>query len=156
MSSGPKPIKVSFSFYPADMTALKVRNTELKKKGVTVRAGTFLRALIYFTSAVEMHAHALLLNAAYEKKDGPREAENVTGHPTLDLPPDQVRKLDEVVADLHKVGVTATRAFVVRAILRALRNGGAIASDVQAFLEKFPPKARGWQVAGTWKAKPRD
>ncbi len=156
MNSGPKSIKVCFSFYPEDMTALKARNAELKRAGVKVRAGTFLRALIYFTSSLEMHAHALLLNAAYEKKGGPREVGNVTGRPTLDLPRDQVKKLDGVVAGLHDAGVTATRAFVVRAILRALRDGETIASDVQAFLEKFPPKARGWQVAGTWKSKQHD
>ncbi len=153
MNSGAKPIKVSFSFYAEDMTALKARNAELKRAGAEVRAGTFLRALIYLTSPVEMQAHALLLHAAYEKKDGPRESGNITGHPTLDLPRDQVRKLDAVVVALADAGVIATRAFVVRAILRALRNGGAIGSEVQAFLDKFPPKARGWQVAGTWKAK---
>jgi hypothetical protein len=155
MNSDTKPIKVGFSFYPADMTALKDRNAELKKTGVKVRAGTFLRALIYVTSPLEMHAHALLLAAAYERKAGPREDENVTGHPTVDLPKDQVKKLDNVVDGLHDAGVTATRAFVVRAILRALRDGGAFAPEVQKFLTDFPPKPRGWQVAGTWKAKKR-
>lgn len=155
MSSGDKPVKVSFSFYPADMSAMTDRNKELKAAGVTVRAGTFLRALIYLTSPLEMHAHALLLAAAYEKKNGPREDDNVTGHPTVDLPKDQVKKLDDVVLALAKVGVIATRAFVVRAILRSLKDGAAIAADVRDFLEKFPPKPRGWQVAGTWKAKKR-
>jgi hypothetical protein len=153
VNSDTKPIKVGFSFYPADMTALKDRTAELKKAGVKVRAGTFLRALIYLTTPVEMHAHALLLASAYAKKDGPREADNVTGHPTVDLPKDQVRKLDDVVDGLHDAGVTATRAFVVRAVLRSLRDGGSIAPDVRQFLENFPPKPRGWQVAGTWKAK---
>lgn len=155
MDSADKPIKVSFSFYPADMTALAGRNEELKLAGVTVRAGTFLRALIYLTSPLEMHAHALLLAAAYEKKGGPRESDNVSGHPSVDLPKDQVKKLDDVVAGLDKVGVTATRAFVVRAVLRSLKDGGAIASDVREFLEKFPPRPRGWQVAGTWRANKR-
>lgn len=155
MNSDMKPIKVGFSFYPADMVALKDRTAELKEAGVKVRAGTLLRALIYLTTPVEMHAHALLLFVAQAKKGGPRETDNVTGHPTVDLPKDQVRKLDEVVDGLHDAGVTATRAFVVRAVLRSLRDGGSIAAEVGRFLEEFPPKPRGWQVAGTWKARKR-
>lgn len=156
MNSDTEPIKVGFSFYPADMTALKDRTAEMKRAGVEVRAGTFLRALIYLTSPLEMHAHALLLAAAYDKKDGPRENDIITGHPTLDLPKDQVKKLDAVVDGLHDVGVTATRSFVVRAVLRSVRDGGSIAPDVRKFLEKFPLRPRGWQVAGTWKAKKHD
>lgn len=153
MNPDTQPIKVSFSFYPADMTALKERNAELKKAGVPLRAGTFLRALIYLSEPVELHANSLLLDAAQRKKAGPREDDNVVGHPTVDLPKDQVKKLDKAVERLFGEGVTATRAFVVRATLRALRDGGAIAPQVKKFLEDFPPRPRGWQVAGTWKAK---
>ena len=86
-----RPIKVSFSFYPADVTALAARVSELKKAGVMVRSATVLRALVYLTPTSEMFAHAVrlagaqaLLGAAYEKG-------SVTDHPTVDLPKEDIR-----------------------------------------------------------------
>jgi hypothetical protein len=92
---------------------------------------------------MEMFAHSVLLAGAYEQKDGPREADNITGHPTVDLPREHVKKLDDVVTELAAKGVTANRAFVVRAILRAARDGTALAPAVQKFLTDFPSKPRG-------------
>lgn len=48
-----RPIKVSFSFYSADVTALAARVSELKKAGVMVRSATVLRALVYLTTGVK-------------------------------------------------------------------------------------------------------
>ena len=45
-SEASAPIKVSFSFYPADMTALNHQTVELRRLGAAVRRGTVLRALI--------------------------------------------------------------------------------------------------------------
>ena len=59
-----RPIKVSFSFYSADVTALAARVSELKKAGVMVRSATVLRALVYLTTASEMFAHAVRLAGA--------------------------------------------------------------------------------------------
>ena len=56
-----RPIKVSFSFYPTDMTALASRVTDLKKAGLNVRSATVLRALIHITPPSEMVAHAVRL-----------------------------------------------------------------------------------------------
>ena len=56
-----RPIKNSFSFYAADMTALDERVEGLKKAGVNARSATVLRALIHLTSPAEMIAHAVRL-----------------------------------------------------------------------------------------------
>ena len=137
------PVKVSFSFYPSDMQALTGRMVALRRAGLPVRGGTVLRALIHLTSPVEMFAHSVLLARVYEQKDGPREDDNIAGHPTVDLPQEHVKKLDDVVTELAAKGVTANRAFVVRAILRAARDGAALAPAVKKFLADFPAKPRG-------------
>lgn len=140
----PAPIKVSFSFYPRDMEVMADRVAELGRTGVKVRDATLLRALIYNTSSAEMFAHAVLLAAAYARKGGPREEDCVAGRPTVDLPPEHVKKLDAVADELAKKEVIiANRAFVVRAILRASPPGQELASVVRDFLEKFPNKPRG-------------
>lgn len=140
----PAPIKVSFSFYPRDMTALADRVAELGRAGMKVREATLLRALIYSTSSAEMFAHAVLLAAAYARKGGPREEDCVAGRPTVDLPREHVNKLDAVADELaQKEVIIANRAFVVRAILRASPTGEELASVLRDFLKKFPYKPRG-------------
>jgi hypothetical protein len=144
MSSDPVPIKVSFTFYPADVEALNTCMVGLRRAGLPVRGGTVLRALIHLTSAPEMFAHAVLLAKSYEKKDGPRESDYVAGHPTVDLPPHLVKKLDDVVTELAAKMIPANRAFVVRALLRAAPEASALAPAVRKFLATFPPRPRGW------------
>src|SRR2546430_171287 len=119
MSGASQSVKVSFSFYPADVRALNARKAGLLKAGLPVRGGTVLRALIHLTPPADMFAHAVLMARAYEKKEGSREEDYIADHPTVDLPRDLVRKLDDVVAELAEKGIMGTRAFVVRAILRA-------------------------------------
>ena len=87
----------------------------LREAGVPVRGGTVLRALIHLASAEEMFAHAVLLAKAYKERDGSRETDYVAGHPTVDLPPDLVKKLDDMVTELADKMIPANRAFVVRA-----------------------------------------
>ena len=94
------PVKVSFSFYPADMAALNKQTVDLRRLGAAVRRGTVLRALIELTSETEMFAATVLLHRDYSAKAGPREADNVAGIPTVDLPPRLVTKLDRVVTEL--------------------------------------------------------
>jgi len=138
-----RPIKVSFSFYPADVTALADRVSELKKAGVKVRSATVLRALVYLTPAGEMFGHAVRLAGAQALEGTGREKGSVTDHPTVDLPKDDVRKLDGVVTNLAKARIIATRAFVVRAVLRAAPDGKTLAPSVRKFLADFPNKPRG-------------
>lgn len=137
------PVKVSFSLYPSDMTALNKRLVALRRAELPVRGGTVLRALIHLTPAVEMFAYSVLLSGAYQKKDGPREDDYIAGHPTVDLPKAHIDKLDNVVTDLAEKGITANRAFVVRAILRSAPEGAALAPAVKKFLEDFPARPRG-------------
>lgn len=144
MSGDRIPIKVSFTFYPADMRALNVCVVGLRGAGVPVRGGTVLRALIHLTSAEEMFAHAVLLAKAQKKKGGPREADYVAGHPTVDLPTDLVKKLDDVVTELAAKKIPASRAFIVRAILRAAPDAAELAPAVKRYLDDFPPRPRGW------------
>jgi hypothetical protein len=152
MNADATPVKVSFSFYPADVQALNERLVALRRAGLPVRGGTVLRALIYLTPPIEMFAHSVLLAETYKRKDGPREDDNIAGHPTVDLPKEHLKKLDSVVTELAAKGVTANRAFVVRGLLRAARDGTALAPAVKKFLTDFPAKPRGWAA---WKAKKR-
>jgi hypothetical protein len=144
VSDSSLPIKVSFSFYPADLRALNERKAGLMKAGLPVRGATVLRALIHLTPPPEMFAHAVLMAQAYKRKAGPREEDNVADHPTVDLPREHVRKLDEVVAELAEKGITANRAFVVRAILRAAPDSATLVPAVKKFLAEFPSRPRGW------------
>jgi hypothetical protein len=137
-------IKVSFTFYPADVEALNRCTVGLRRAGLPVRGGTVLRALIHLSSATELFAHAVLLAKAYERKGGPRETDNVAGHPTVDLPPDLVKKLDDVVIELATKRIPANRAFVVRAVLRATPDATTLAPAVRKYLAAFPPRPRGW------------
>lgn len=138
-----RPIKVSFSFYAADVTALADRVSQLQKAGVKVRSATVLRALVHLIPASEMFAQAVRLAGAQALAGAAGEKGSVTDHPTVDLPKDDIRKLDGVVAQLAKARIIATRAFVVRAILRAAPEGKALAPAVEKFLEDFPNKPRG-------------
>jgi len=144
VSTDPAPIKVSFTFYPADVRTLNACMVGLRRAGLPVRGGTVLRALIHLTSATELFAHAVLLAKSYEKRDGPREADYVAGHPTVDLPPDLVKKLDGVVTELADKEIPANRAFVVRALLRAAPDAETLAPAIRKYLAAFPPRPRGW------------
>ena len=144
MSTEPTSIKVSFTFYPADVQALNRCLVGLRRAGLPVRGGTVLRALIHLTSATEMFAHAVLLAKTYDRKDGPREADYVAAHPTVDLPPDLVKKLDDVVTELADKMIPANRAFVMRALLRAAPDAQTLAPAVRKYLAAFPPRPRGW------------
>ncbi|HRI81838.1 MAG TPA: hypothetical protein PLF88_05340 [Opitutaceae bacterium] len=140
----PALIKVSFSFYPQDMAVLTDRVASLSAAGLKVREATLLRALIHGISPPEMFAHAVLLAAANARKPGPREETYVAGRPTVDLPTDHVKKLDNVADELAQKEVfLANRAFVVRAILRASPSGKELAPLVREFLEAYPYKPRG-------------
>jgi len=144
MSTDLDPIKVSFTFYPADVQALNTCIVGLRRAGLAVRGGTVLRALIHLTSPTELFAHAVLLAKAYEKKEGPRETDYVAGHPTVDLPPDLVKKLDDVVTELVEKQIPANRAFVVRALLRAAPDAATLVPAIRKYLAAFPPRPRGW------------
>ena len=136
-------IKVSFSFYPADVRALNACVAGLCRAGLPVRGGTVVRALLHFTSVNEMFAHAVLLAKAYEKNAGPRETDYVAGHPTVDLPPHLVKKLDGVVTELAEKLIPANRAFVVRALLRTAPDAKNLAPAIKKYLAAFPPRPRG-------------
>lgn len=143
MSSDPSaPVKVSFSFYPADMAALNAQTVELRRLGAAVRRGTVIRALIELTSETEMFASAVLLHRDYLAKGGPREADNVAGIPTVDLPKRLIEKLDRVVTELAAKDIIANRAYIVRAVLRSAPKPEVWASAVKKFLKDFPRRPR--------------
>jgi hypothetical protein len=141
--SEPRPTKVSFSFYPSDTALLAALVSALKKAGVKVRSATVLRALIHLTTSGEMIAHAVRLAGGNALGTAAVDTENISDHPTVDLPKDDVKKLDGAVAHLARAKIIATRAYVVRAILRAAHGGKKLAPGVKKFLEEFPNKPRG-------------
>jgi hypothetical protein len=69
--------------------------------------------------------------------------ENVSDHPTVDLPKGDVEKLDAVIVQLARAKIVATRSYLVRAVLRAAPAGKNLAPAVTKFLEDFPNKPRG-------------
>ena len=142
------PVKVSFSFYPADMAELNRQTVELRRLGAAVRRGTVLRALIEITSETEMFAAAVLLHRDYAAKAGPREVDYVAGIPTVDLPPRLVEKLDGVVTELAAKDIGANRAYVVRAVLRAAPKPEDWVAAVKKYLQDYPRRPR------TVRAKP--
>jgi hypothetical protein len=144
MSTDRAPVKVSFSLYPTDAQALNACMIGLRKAGLSVRGGTVLRALIQLTSSTEMFAHAVLLAKAYDRKRGSREIDYVAGHPTVDLPRELVKKLDDVVTELAEKTISANRAFVLRALLRATPDLHTLVPAVRKYLAEFPPRPRGW------------
>lgn len=139
----PRPIKVSFSFYPTDTATLAKCVAELRKASVKVRSATVLRALIHITEPAEMVA--VVVRMAGEEALGSPAAkqETVSDHPTVDLPKADIEKLDAVIAQLARARIVATRAYAVRAILRAAPSGKALAPSVAKFLQDFPNKPRG-------------
>ena len=141
-SDASKPIKVSFSCYPADMSALNHQTVELRRLGAAVRRGTVLRALIELTSETEMFAATVLLHRDYTAKAGPREVDNLAGIPTVDLPHRLIEKLDRVVTELAAKEIFANRAYVVRAILRSAPKPDVWAPSVKKFLRDFPRRPR--------------
>jgi hypothetical protein len=138
-----RPIKVSFSFYPTDTALLAALVSALKKAGVKVRSATVLRALIHLTTPREMTAHTVRMAGGNALGSAAVNTENISDHPTVDLPKEDVKKLDGVVAHLARAKIIATRAYVVRAILRAAPNAKMLAPAMAKFLEDFPNKPRG-------------
>lgn len=138
-------VESSFPFYPADMTALENRLSELAVAGVSVRRGRLLRALVHATPEDELFGYARRLATLYREQEGPRESENVAGRPSFELPASDLAKLDRVKVRLVREGVWpgANRAFVVRALVRWAPSGIALAPVVRRFLEEFPNKPRG-------------
>jgi len=141
-----RPIKNSFSFYRADMAVLEALVTGLKEAGVKVREATVLRALIHLATPTEMITHAVRFAGDRALGITPPEEENVAGRPTVDLPDVDVKKLDDVLDHLAKAKLVATRAYVVRALLRAAPDGKTLAPAVEKFLVDFPNRPRGLAV----------
>jgi len=136
------PIKVSFSFYPADMAVLNHQTVNLRRLGAAVRRGTVLRALIEITTETEMFAATVLLHRDYQAKEGPRETDYVAGIPTVDIPPRLVEKLDRVVKELAAKNIGANRAYIVRAILRTAPKPDVWVAVVNKYLRDFPRRPR--------------
>jgi hypothetical protein len=138
-----RSIKVSFSFYPTDAVNLIAHVAALKRAGLEVRSATVLRALVHLTDPEEMVAAVVRMAGERALGKSPEDRETISAHPTVDLPRTDVAKLDAVVARLARAKIVATRAYVVRAVLRTAPTGGALAPAVAKFLENFPNKPRG-------------
>jgi hypothetical protein len=137
-------IKVSFSFYPADMAALNGQVAVLRKAGLKVRRATLLRALIHQASPLQLFSYAALLAEAQQQKTGPREDDYIADYPTVDLPRKDVEKLEGAVTELGRKGLAANRAFVARALLRGLPRDTDVTAVVRQFQKECPDRPRGW------------
>jgi hypothetical protein len=153
MKSEPEPTKVSFPFYPSDLKALDQQIAALTKAGLSVRRGTIVRAVVCLPSATQMFAHALLLAEAQRTRGGVREEEYFADAITVRLPPAQLDKLDAVIEDLAEKGFSAKRAFIVRAVHRALPTGGELVDFMKRYATEFPDQPRGWTALKLKRAK---
>ena len=134
-------IRTSFAFSASDETALATRVAALKKAGYRVKAVTALRALIYLTPESDLIARCVRLTADLALKG---ESEPPTSsRPTVEIDKDQIKKLDDVVVQLSRANIVATRTFVVRALLRESPKGPELAKLYDEFVEKFPFTPRG-------------
>jgi hypothetical protein len=138
------PVRTSFSFYQKDLDALLAHVANLQAAGVKARRASLLRALIHYSTPKQLHDSAAALSKAQQEAGGVREADYIADYPTVDLPPADLEKLDQVVTSLSKEGCLASRVFVVRALVRALPEGTDLSAMMKRFKKDFPDKPRGW------------
>lgn len=134
-------IRTSFAFSADDETALSTRVALLNKAGHQTKAVTVLRALIYMTPESDLIARCVRLTADLALKGETEPA--TSSRPTVGLDKEQIDKLDEVVSQLSRANIVATRTFVVRALLRESPRGTELAQLYEKFVEAFPFKPRG-------------
>lgn len=137
-----RTLKVNFSLYPPEKQALKERVRDLKKAGMKIREGTVIRALLHEASPKEMVARSAALAAELAVNGGPAWGSS-TGGVTPDILATDVKKMDAVIDQLARASITATRSFILRALLLSAPPGNKLVSVLEAFLQKFPYKPRG-------------
>lgn len=134
--------KVNLSLYPPEKQALEDLVRDLKKAGVKVREGTVIRALLHEASSKEMVARCAALAAELAVNGGPAWGSS-TGGVTPDILVTDVKKMDAVIDQLARASITATRSFILRALLLSAPPGHKLVPVIEAFLQKFPYKPRG-------------
>lgn len=135
-------VQVSFSLYPKDLERVESLVADLRKKGVPVRRGTVLRALVELTSATDMYAAALLQHVEYETKKGPRECDYQTSFAAVDLPQRLIDKLEGVIEVMAVKEIVANRSSIVRAIVRTVPPAAQLVSAFKQYLVENPRKER--------------
>jgi hypothetical protein len=145
-------VRMSFSFSAEDDAAFRRLLVSLRKEKAVSRPATVLRALIYMTSESDLIARSVRLTATLAlSATGEPE---IASRPSINTPQDQARKLDDVVLQLSRANITATRTFVVRAMIREAPTGKPLADLVTRFLEEVPFKPRGMsKIRQTRKAR---
>lgn len=134
-------VRTTFSFSAADTKALSTRVDELGRRGVSTKAVTLLRALIYMTSESDLIARCVRLTAALALSG---ESEPPThDRPDIQLEKVQLEKLDGVVRQLSRANIVATRTFAVRALLAEAPVGQALGELYAAFEHQYPLRPRG-------------
>ena len=144
MASSSEIVRVSFSFYPKDVSALGVIVSDLREAGVKTYRAVALRALIRAATEAQLVAYGKALWVELTSKEGPREVENIADYPTVELEESDVKKLDDAVTALLRENVSANRAFVARAMVRKLPGDMKVAPIVKKFMKEHPPAPRGW------------
>jgi hypothetical protein len=134
--------KVNFSLYPPEKQALADLVRDLKKAGMKVREGTVVRALLHEASAKEMVARSAALAADLAVNGGPAWGSGAGGV-TPDILATDVKKMDAVIDQLARASITATRSFILRALLLSALPGKQLVPVLETFLQKFPYKPRG-------------
>ncbi len=139
---GNRTIKVNFSLYAPEASALAGCVRELRQGGVKAREGTVIRAILHAATAKDMVARCATLTTDLALNGGPAWGSS-TGSSTADVLVTDVRKMDAVIDQLARANITATRSFILRALLLSAPAGRPLVALVTGFLEKFPYKPRG-------------
>jgi len=134
--------RVGFSFYAADLTALRDLVAALRTRKVRVKRTYLVRALAHIVPADEMFAHALTRNKA-EQAGKVTVAAEVDQCLAFNLLVDDVDKMEGISDQLASKGLRGGRSFLLRSLLHAPWDLDALARDVKKFEAKFPdPRTR--------------
>jgi len=131
--------RVSFTFYEADVKALRRLTLALRDHGLDVLRLDALRLLIYADSEAELFSHAALRLKQEAQLPGPKDA-TVVERASVTLPKALVDKLGRVADDLARKDLDAERTFIIRAALHARHDLKALARAHPKMELEFPDK----------------
>ena len=138
----PEDQRVGFSFYTADLKAMRDLVAALRERKVRVKQTFLVRALVHLVPEDEIFAHALTRNRAEQAGKVPDELE-IDQCLAFNIIVDDVDKLERVSDQLADKGLRGGRSFLLRSLLHAPWDLDTLARDVRKFEAKFPdPRTR--------------
>jgi hypothetical protein len=138
VSRAPAEDRTSFSLYPADLKIVNEALARLAERRLKVDRTKFVRCMLHTATELDLFAYAVVQQRDDALKAGPRETDYVAERFTIVLPLADLDKVDRVVRQLAAKGVRANESYLLRALLRRLPPGEALAPVVARYLAEFP------------------